>query len=95
MKKTIGIIGALDEEIEEIKSRLDITDKKSIADRYQDFKYEQYDFGQLLNIPSSKKYDASSDELFYKANELLKDKASKLELLRFYFYSYIIQFLTE
>ena len=60
-------------------------------DRYQDFKYEQYDFGQLLNIPSSKKYDASSDELFYKANELLKDKTSKLELLRFYFYSYIIQ----
>ncbi|HQG57897.1 MAG TPA: 5'-methylthioadenosine/adenosylhomocysteine nucleosidase [Candidatus Dojkabacteria bacterium] len=31
MKKTIGIIGALNEEIEEIKSRLDITDKTSIG----------------------------------------------------------------
>jgi len=60
-------------------------------DRYKDFRYEQYDFGQLLNIPSSQKYNASSDEVFKKANEVLKDKASKLELLRFYFYSYIIQ----
>ncbi|PUE63329.1 type II toxin-antitoxin system HipA family toxin [Arcobacter caeni] len=60
-------------------------------DRYEEFRYEQYDFGQLLNIPSSKKYTASSDEVFHKANELLKDKNSKLELLRFYFYSYIIQ----
>lgn len=60
-------------------------------DRYQEFRYEQYDFGQLLNIPSSKKYDATSDELFHKAKEVLKDKTSKLELLRFYFYSYIIQ----
>jgi len=60
-------------------------------DRYQKFRYEQYDFGQLLNIPSNQKYNPSSDEVFTKANEVLKDKSSKLELLRFYFYSYIIQ----
>lgn len=60
-------------------------------DRYEEFRYEQYDFGQLLNIPSKNKYDTSSDEVFKKANEILKDKNSKMELLRFYFYSYIIQ----
>ena len=60
-------------------------------DRYKEFAYEQYDFGQLLNIPSRNKYNASSDEVFIKANEMLKNKDSKIELLRFYFYSYIIQ----
>jgi len=60
-------------------------------DRYEEFRYEQYDFGQLLNIPSKNKYNASSDEVFKKANEIFKDKSSKMELLRFYFYSYIIQ----
>ncbi|MGM0518597.1 MAG: HipA domain-containing protein [Campylobacterota bacterium] len=60
-------------------------------DRYKEFRYEQYDFGQLLNIPSKNKYDASSDEVFKKANEILKDKNSKMQLLKFYFYSYIIQ----
>jgi len=29
--------------------------------------------------------------LFTKANEILQDKNSKMSLLRFYFYSYIIQ----
>jgi len=60
-------------------------------DRYEEFKYEQYDFGQFLNISSANKYNVSSDDLFTKANEILKDKNSKLSLLRFYFYSYIIQ----
>ena len=60
-------------------------------DRYDEFRYEQYNFGQLLNIPSKNKYNASSDEVFKKANEIFKDKTSKIELLRFYFYSYIIQ----
>jgi len=60
-------------------------------DRYQEFRYEQYDFGQLLNIPSAQKYSASTDEVFKKANDVLKDNSSKLELLKFYFYSYIIQ----
>jgi len=60
-------------------------------DRYQEFRYEQYDFGQLLNISSLNKYNASSDEVFKKANKVLKTKHKKLELLRFYFYSYIIQ----
>ncbi|MEA1913978.1 MAG: type II toxin-antitoxin system HipA family toxin [Campylobacterota bacterium] len=60
-------------------------------DRYKEFRYEQYDFGQLLNISSLNKYNSSSDELFRKANEVLKTKSEKIELLRFYFYSYIIQ----
>jgi len=60
-------------------------------DRYEEFKYEQYDFGQFLNISSEQKYDTSSDAIFKKANEILKDKKSKQDLLRFYFYSYIIQ----
>jgi len=60
-------------------------------DRYKEFRYEQYDFGQLLNISSLNKYNSSSDELFKKANEILKSKSQKIELLRFYFYSYIIQ----
>jgi serine/threonine-protein kinase HipA len=60
-------------------------------DRYNEFKYEQYDFGQFLNISSEQKYDTSSDAVFKKANQVLKDKDSKQNLLRFYFYSYIIQ----
>jgi len=60
-------------------------------DRYKEFRYEQYDFGQLLNISSLNKYNSSSDEVFKKANKVLKSKSQKIELLRFYFYSYIIQ----
>ena len=60
-------------------------------DRYEEFRYEQYDFGQFLNIPSADKYKASSEEVFAKADAILQDKSSKMELLRFYFYSYIIQ----
>lgn len=60
-------------------------------DRYEEFKYEQYDFGQFLNISSVNKYNVSSDAVFTKANEILQDKASKMSLVKFYFYSYIIQ----
>jgi len=60
-------------------------------DRYKEFKYEQYDFGQFLNISSLNKYNASSEEVFKKAGTVLQDKNSKLEMLKFYFYSFIIQ----
>jgi serine/threonine-protein kinase HipA len=60
-------------------------------DRYEDWRYEQYDFGQFLNISSSNKYNVSSDVVFAKANEILEEKASKMKMLKFYFYAYIIQ----
>ncbi len=60
-------------------------------DRHKEFKYEQYDFGQFLNISSMNKYSVSSDHVFEKANEILKDKNSKMQMLKFYFYSFIIQ----
>jgi len=60
-------------------------------DRYKEFKYEQYDFGQFLNISGANKYSISSDEVFKKADEILQDKSSKMQMLKFYFYSFIIQ----
>ncbi len=60
-------------------------------DRYEEFRYEQYDFGQFLNIPSVQKYSPSSEMVFHKAKEVLYDQNSKMELLKFYFYSFIIQ----
>ena len=60
-------------------------------DRYKEFKYEQYDFGQFLNISSINKYSVSSDTVFAKADEILQDKSSKMQMLKFYFYSFIVQ----
>ena len=41
-------------------------------DRYEEFRYEQYDFGQFLNMPSANKYNASSEEVFAKADAILQ-----------------------
>lgn len=60
-------------------------------DRHNEFRYEQYDFGQFLNISSINKYSVSSETVFKKANEILQDKNSKMKMLKFYFYSFIIQ----
>ncbi len=60
-------------------------------DRYKEFRFEQYDFGQFLNISSIAKYSVSSDEVFKKADEILQNRDSKMQLLKFYFYSFIIQ----
>ena len=60
-------------------------------DRYKGFKYEQKDFAQLLSILSRNKYQSGSEILFQKINETLSAKTSKIEALRFYFYSYLIK----
>ena len=60
-------------------------------DRYNAFKYNHLDFGQLLGIQSKHKYDVSSEKLFEKINETLYDDKAKREALKFYFYSYLIK----
>ena len=60
-------------------------------DRYKGFKYEQKDFAQLLSTLSRNKYRSGSEILFQKINETLSAKTSKIEALRFYFYSYLIK----
>ncbi len=60
-------------------------------DRYKGFKYEQKDFAQLLSTLSKNKYKSGSEILFQKINETLSAKTSKIEALRFYFYSYLIK----
>ena len=60
-------------------------------DRYNEFKYNHLDLGQLLGIQSKHKYDVSSEELFKKLNTTLYDDKAKREALRFYFYSYLIK----
>lgn len=60
-------------------------------DRYEDFKYEQNDFAQYLRIDSNNKYKPSSETLFEKINEVLSTEESKLDALKFYYYSSIIK----
>jgi len=60
-------------------------------DRYKGFKYEQKDFAQLLLTLSRNKYKSGSEILFQKIDETLSNKTSKIEALRFYFYSYLIK----
>jgi len=60
-------------------------------DRYTDYKYEQFDYAQFLNIKSTNKYKSTSEELFTAINETLFNKKEKMEALRFYFYSTLIK----
>jgi serine/threonine-protein kinase HipA len=60
-------------------------------DRYKGFKYEQKDFAQLLLTLSRNKYKSGSEILFQKIDEVLSSETSKIEALRFYFYSYLIK----
>jgi serine/threonine-protein kinase HipA len=59
-------------------------------DRYGEYKYQQYDFAQYLDIKSDKKYKPTSEELFIKINEVLSTNEAKMEALRFYYYSSLI-----
>lgn len=60
-------------------------------DRYENFKYEQNDFAQYLKIRSENKYKPTSETLFEKINEVLYSEESKLDALKFYYYSSIIK----
>lgn len=60
-------------------------------DRHKGFKYEQNDFAQYLRIDSKNKYKPTSEELFRKIDEVLSTEESKLDALRFYYFSSIIK----
>ena len=60
-------------------------------DRYKDYKYEQFDYAQFLNIKSTNKYKSTSEELFLAINNTLHNKQEKMEALRFYYYSSLIK----
>jgi len=60
-------------------------------DRHDSFKYEQNDFAQYLEMISKNKYKPTSEQLFKKINEVISSEKSKLDALRFYYYSSIIK----
>jgi len=77
-----GIIKAKDTDYHYITKRYD---------RLDGVKYNQVDFAQVLNIQSKNKYKGSSEQLFEAINIKLSTKEAKLEAIRFYFYSALIQ----
>jgi serine/threonine-protein kinase HipA len=60
-------------------------------DRYEHYKYEQFDFAQLMGVPSDAKYKSGSDLLFTKIAKVMNVSGASLEALRFYFYGYLIK----
>ena len=60
-------------------------------DRYEDFKYEQFDYAQFLNIKSTDKYKSTSEKLFEAINDTLYNKEEKMNALRFYYYSSLLK----
>ena len=60
-------------------------------DRIDGLKYKQVDFAQVIGVRSGDKYKSSSEELFRAIDKKLSSKTSKLEALKFYYFSYLIQ----
>ena len=60
-------------------------------DRIDGLKYNQVDFAQIMGVKSSDKYKSSSEDLFKAIDKKLSSKSSKLEALKFYYYSYLIK----
>jgi serine/threonine-protein kinase HipA len=60
-------------------------------DRYQDWKYQQRDFGQILGYTSKNKYAPSSEELFKGIVSHVRDKEALIGFLDFYYYSYVLK----
>ena len=54
-------------------------------------KYNQVDFAQVINVKSAEKYKRSSEELFEALNRKLSTSESKLDAIKFYYYSYLIK----
>jgi len=77
-----GVIKAKDTDFHYITKRYD---------RIDGLKYNQVDFAQVLNVQSDNKYKTSSEELFSAINTKLTSADSKLEALKFYYYSYLIK----
>jgi len=60
-------------------------------DRYDNYKYEQRDFAQIMNIKSDQKYFTTSEKLFDAIGEVIKSKEERIKFLEFYFFSFIIE----
>jgi len=60
-------------------------------DRYNGYKYEQRDFAQIMNIKSDQKYFTTSERLFDAIGEVIVSKEERLEFLRFYIFSFVIE----
>lgn len=74
-----------------IKADMDFHYLTKRYDRYTHYKYEQFDFAQLMGVTSNSKYKSGSDLLFSKINEVMNTTGAPLEALRFYFYAYLIK----
>jgi serine/threonine-protein kinase HipA len=74
-----------------IKADIDFHYLTKRYDRFEHYKYEQFDFAQLLSVGSEAKYKSSNEVLFKKVNEVLTMPGTALEALRFYFYGYLIK----
>ena len=60
-------------------------------DRYEGYKYHQYDFAQQLGIESEDKYDVSILSILNKFSEVTSDKKSQEDMFRFMVYSSLIK----
>ena len=60
-------------------------------DRFQNYKFQRKELSTYMGLDSEKKYNASSEKLFTKANEVLISKDDKATLLKYYFYSFLIK----
>ena len=60
-------------------------------DRYQGYKYHQYDFAQQLNIESEDKYDVSILSILENFTQVVRDKKSHEDIYRFMVYSSLIK----
>jgi len=60
-------------------------------DRYNGYKYEQRDFAQIMNMKSDQKYFATSERVFDAIAEVIVSKEERLEFLRFYLFSFVIE----
>lgn len=74
-----------------IKADVDFHYLTKRYDRYEYYKYEQFDFAQLMGVASDAKYKSGSDVLFSKIAQVMNVTNASLEALRFYFYAYLIK----
>jgi serine/threonine-protein kinase HipA len=74
-----------------IKADVDFHYLTKRFDRYEHYKYEQFDFAQLMGVASDAKYKSGSDVLFSKIAQVMNVLNAPLEALRFYFYAYLIK----
>jgi len=60
-------------------------------DRLNGLKYAHVDFAQVMNISSENKYKSYSEDLFLHINQKLSTPQSKMDAIKFYYYSYLIK----